>query len=249
MCEPVDYLDRADGHRLAYARREGEGPGVMWLGGFRSDMSGTKASALDAWARDAGRAFLRFDYFAHGRSSGDWRAATISRWVEDALAALDALSVGPQILVGSSMGAWTALLAARRRPERVKALVLIAPAPDFTERLMWQAFPLHIRQAIEDKGEWAQPSAYGEPLILTRTLFEDGRRNLVMDAPIAFDGPVRILQGWRDREVPWSHALELVDLFASEDVELHLTKSGDHRLSTPQALARLIAAIEAVSDA
>jgi len=248
LSEPVRFLDRPGADRLAYMRRDGGGPGVIWLGGFRSDMSGTKASALDAWAHQAGRAFLRFDYFAHGRSFGAWREATFSRWLDDALAVLDTLSTGPQILVGSSMGAWTALLAARQRPERIKALVLIAPAVDFTERLMWESFPLHIRQAIEDKGEWAQPSEYGEPLILTKALFEDGRRHLIMDAPIDFAGPVRILQGWRDRDVPWSHALELVERLSSQDVELHLTKSGDHRLSSADALARLISTIEAVSE-
>ncbi|MEO1039077.1 MAG: alpha/beta hydrolase [Pseudomonadota bacterium] len=246
MAAPVAWLDRPDGHRISYLKREGDGDGVMWLGGFRSDMTGIKASALDAWAAASGRAFVRFDYFAHGQSSGEWREGTLSRWSADALAVLDELTEGPQILVGSSMGAWSSLLAALKRPERVKALVLIAPAPDFTERLMWDGFPLHVRQEIENHGEWAQPSQYGEPLVLTRTLFEDGRRNLVMNGPIRFDGPVRILQGWRDPDVPWSHAVELIDLITSTDIELHLTKSGDHRLSEPDDLARLTATLDAL---
>ena len=240
MSEPK-FLDRPGGHRLAYVKHDGGGPGFVWLGGFKSDMEGSKALALDAWAREENRPYVRFDYFAHGKSSGDWREGTISRYREDALAVIDALTEGPQVLVGSSMGAWIAILAALARPERVKALLLIAPAPDFTETLMWETFPLHVREAIETEGEWSQPSDYGEPYVLTRELFEDGRKHLVMDGGIGFDGPVRILQGWRDADVPWTHAARLVELFRSADVQFRLKKAGDHRLSEPDDLERLIA--------
>ena len=240
-------LNRGDGHHLAHVRREGAGPGVMFLGGYASDMGGTKAMHLDAWARKAGRAFLRFDYFGHGASSGAFEDATITRWRADALAALDQLTEGPQILVGSSMGGWMALLAALARPERMKALVLIAPAPDFTEKLMWAGLPFHVKQAIETEGRWEQPSPYGGKTVITRNLIEDGRRWSILDDKIAVDAPVRILQGWRDPDVPWDHAVRLLEALQGDDVELHLSKSGDHRLSTAQDLDRLVATIEAVS--
>ncbi|XBQ16743.1 MAG: alpha/beta hydrolase [Oceanicaulis sp.] len=245
MTEPA-FIDR-DGERLAYVRREGSGPGVVFMGGFRSDMDGTKAMALDAWAQQTGRAFVRFDYFAHGASSGDWAEATITRWREDALAVIDQLTEGPQIVVGSSMGGWTALLAAMARPERIKALVLIAPAPDFTEKLMWSAFPFHVREAIEREGRWMQPSDYGEPFLITRKLIEDGRSWSILDAPVPITAPVRILQGWRDQDVPWSHAVQLVEALQSTDVELHLKKAGDHRLSSHADLQLLADTIEALS--
>lgn len=241
------FLDRGDGERLAYHRRGGAGPGVMFLGGFNSDMGGTKAQALQDWADRTERAFVRFDYFAHGASSGAWVDGTVSRWREDALAALNQLTDGPQILVGSSMGAWMALLTALAQPDRVKALVLIAPAPDFTEALIWEQLPFHIRQQIETEGQWLRPSAYGEPYPITRKLIEDGRQWSLLDAPIALQHPVRILHGWRDPDVPWSHAVRLFEALQSEDIELRMTKSGDHRLSEPEDLARLIEVIESVS--
>ncbi|MEQ8435772.1 MAG: alpha/beta fold hydrolase [Oceanicaulis sp.] len=250
MPEPA-RLDRGDGHHLGYLRRPGEAPqaapGVMFLGGFASDMGGTKAMHLDAWAQKAGRAFLRFDYFGHGASSGAFEDATISRWRQDALAALDQLSDGPQILVGSSMGGWMALLAALARPERVKALVLIAPAPDFTEKLMWAGLPFHVKQAIETEGRWEQPSPHGGKTVITRALIEDGRRWSILDAPVEIEAPVRILQGWRDPDVPWNHAVRLMEALSGEDVELHLSKSGDHRLSGEADLKRLVEVIEALS--
>jgi len=237
---PAAFLNRPDGGRLAYVRHEGRGPGVVWLGGFKSDMEGGKALALDAACRAEGRAFLRFDYFAHGRSDGAWDEATIGRWREDALAVIDELTDGPQVLVGSSMGGWMALLAALARPDRVQALVLIAPAPDFTEALFWQGVPLHVREAIEREGFWDAPSEYGEPVRYTRRLIEEARDWLILDAPIRIDAPVRILQGWRDPDVPWSHAVKLIDALTSEDVELLLIKDGDHRLSEPDDLERMI---------
>jgi hypothetical protein len=250
MTDPA-RLDRGDGHHLGYVRHTGEvtaeAPGVMFLGGFASDMGGTKAMHLDAWAQKAGRAFLRFDYYGHGASSGAFEDASISRWRDDALAALDQLTEGPQILVGSSMGGWMALLAALARPQRVKALVLIAPAPDFTEKLMWAGLPFHVKQAIETEGRWEQPSPYGGKTVITRTLIEDGRRWSILDAPIEIGAPVRILHGWRDPDVPWDHAVRLMEALSGQDVELHLSKSGDHRLSGEADLKRLVAVIESLA--
>jgi len=240
------YLHRKDGSRLAYERHAGKGPGIIWLGGLRSDMEGTKALALDGWAKREGRAFVRFDYFAHGQSDGDWRAARVGHWREDALQVIDSLGKGPLILVGSSMGAWTALLAALARPERVAGLVLIAPAPDFTERLMWAGFSDDVRETILTRGEWAQPSEYGEPLVITRGLIEEARQWLLMDGQIGFEGPVRILQGMADTDVPWQHAMALAGTLTSNDVSVHISKSGDHRLSTPADIERLIASVDAL---
>jgi pimeloyl-ACP methyl ester carboxylesterase len=242
----AQFLYRGDGFRLAYERHAGKGPGIVWLGGLRSDMEGTKALALDAWARSQGRAFVRFDYFAHGQSDGAWRDARVGRWRDDALAVLDTLTDGPVVLVGSSMGAWTALLAALARPDRVAGLVLIAPAPDFTEKLMWDGFPETVRQEIMDKGEYAQPSEYGDPLIITRGLIEEARQWLLLDTPISFGGPVRILQGMADPDVPWQHAIRLCEALASHDVSVHLTRNGDHRLSAPDDIDRLIASVDAL---
>lgn len=246
MTAPLRYLDR-DGERLACVRHEGSGPGLVWLGGFNSTMEGDKARALDAWARERGRAFVRFDYYAHGQSSGAWERATVGRWRADALAVLDELTGGPQVLVGSSLGGWIALLAALARPDRVKALVLVAPAPDFTETLMWDGFPLHVREALAREGRWIAPSEYGEPVTITRSLIEEGRDWLLLDGTIDLAVPVRILQGWRDRDVPWSHAVRLMESLTSRDVTLELIKSGDHRLSTQDDLDRLFAAVETVS--
>ncbi|KPP82010.1 MAG: 2-hydroxymuconic semialdehyde hydrolase [Oceanicaulis sp. HLUCCA04] len=240
----TQLLDRGDGLHLAYARHSGTGPGIVWLGGLRSDMEGTKALALDSWAHREGRAFVRFDYFAHGQSNGDWRDARVGHWRKDALAVIDTLTDGPQILVGSSMGAWIALLAALARPERVAGLVLVAPAPDFTEKLMWDRLSDAVRQQIMEAGEWAEPSDYGEPRIITRGLIEEARQWLLLDSGIGFDGPVRILQGMADADVPWQHAMAVCEALKSSDVSLHLTKGGDHRLSGPADIERLIASVE-----
>ncbi|MGF1463272.1 MAG: alpha/beta hydrolase [Maricaulaceae bacterium] len=228
------------GHRLAYAQSPGAGPGVVWLGGFRSDMTGSKATFLHQALAEAGRGFLRFDYFGHGASEGAFEDGTISIWREDALAVLDALCDGPQILVGSSMGAWIALLAALARPETVKALVLIAPAPDFTETLMWARFSPQVKSEILQTGAWLRPSDYdpaGYPI--TRALIEDGRRHLLLGRPIPIAAPVRILQGAADEDVPMAHALRLLDDLTSEDVIATVIKGGDHRLSAPADLERL----------
>jgi pimeloyl-ACP methyl ester carboxylesterase len=237
---------RLDG-RLAWARLTGRaGPraagatqGVVFLPGFRSDMQGSKALALREHCAATGRALLRFDYGGHGESAGRFEDGTIGAWAADAIAVLDALTEGPQVLIGSSMGGWIALLVARARPGRVAGLIGIAPAPDFTEKLMWPAFTEAQRAEIIQHGVLHLPSDYGEPTPITRALIEDGKRHNVLDAPIPLACPVRILQGMRDPDVPWRHALRIVDAIAGDDVRLHLVKDGDHRLSRPQDLRLL----------
>ncbi|MFQ5347465.1 MAG: alpha/beta hydrolase [Rhodothalassiaceae bacterium] len=241
------FLDAPHGARIAYHRTPGASPGVIFLGGFRSDMTGTKATRLEAWAKARDRAFLRFDYSGHGASSGRFVDGAITDWLADALAALDQLTQGPQILVGSSMGGWIALLAARERPRRIAGLVLIAPAPDFTERLMWDILPPESRRDILEKGFSERPSAYdSEPDIITRRLIEDGRHHLLLDGPVAVTCPVRILHGMADADVPWRLSIELVEKLASRDVELTLVKDGDHRLSGEADLARLERTLDAL---
>jgi pimeloyl-ACP methyl ester carboxylesterase len=255
MPQFLDPGGRPGAHRLAVLSREGSGPPVVWLGGFRSDMRATKAQALDAWAARTGRAFLRFDYSGHGESGGRFEEGTITRWLEDALAVIAAFVERPPILVGSSMGGWLGLRAAQRlraeAPERAPAgLVLIAPAVDFTERLMWDRFPQEIRRKIEVEGVFRQPSAYSdEPSPITRALIEDGRRHLMLgEGPIVTGCPVAILQGMQDPDVPWQHALEVVEHLPGDSVSLTLIKDGDHRLSRPEDLDRLVAAIEAMTQ-
>jgi pimeloyl-ACP methyl ester carboxylesterase len=234
--------------RLAVRARPGACPGIFWLSGFNSDMRGTKAAALDGWAAEQGRACVRFDYSGHGESGGAFADGTIGRWFEESLAVFDRFCEGPQIVVGSSMGGWIALLLAREIARRSQApklagLVLIAPAPDFTEELMWKGFSPEIRQEIETKGQWLRPSDYGEPYPITRALIEDGRKHLVLQGAIAVGCPVRILQGAQDPDVPWQHAFALTSRLPSDDVVLTMIQDGDHRLSRPQDIARLIAAV------
>ncbi len=243
MTETSGFLNH-DGAALAWRRTSGEGPVVVWLGGFGSDMTGTKAEALAAWARAGGRDFLRFDYFAHGGSQGRFEEGVITRWRADALAILDALTEGPVVLVGSSMGGWLACLAAMARPKRVKALVLIAPAADFTDKLLAPSLPDAARTAIERDGVWSLPGDDGFPI--TRALMEDGARWSILPGPVAVTAPVRILQGGADRDVPWTHALDLARALNGEDVVFTLIGDGDHRLSRPRDLRRLIAALEEV---
>ena len=213
---------------------------MVFLGGFNSDMTGSKAEALSAWCGAAGRAFLRFDYSGHGASGGRFVDGTIGRWAADAAAVLDALTEGPQVLVGSSMGGWIALLlAARLRPGRVAGLVGIAAAPDFTAR-MEQALSPEARQALARDGVWHRPSAYGDPYPITRALLEDGRGHLLLDdGPIPVPGPVRLLHGQQDPDVPWALSLRIAEAIAGPDVQVVLVKDGDHRLSRPQDLALL----------
>ena len=245
MSEESGYLARPDGAPLAWRRVAGEGPAVVWLGGFKSDMAGTKAQALADWAKASGRAYVRFDYFGHGESDGDFRDGTITRWREDALAVLEELAWGETVLVGSSMGGWIACLAAMAQPERVKAMVLVAPAPDFTEKLMRPEIPPEGLADLARDGVWLRPSEYGEPYPITRELLEDGARWSILEAQeIPIEVPVRILQGGEDPDVPWTHALQLANALKGRDVVFTLVKDGDHRLSRPQDIARLVAAVE-----
>ncbi|CAO3416076.1 alpha/beta hydrolase [Azospirillum endophyticum] len=224
-------------------------PGVMFLGGFMSDMTGGKATTLEAWAVERGLSFTRFDYQGHGASSGRFADGTIGLWADDALAVLDEVTTGPQILVGSSMGGWMMLLTALRRPERVAGLVGIAPAPDFTEDLMWDIFDADVRRQILEEGVWNRPSEYGpEPQPITRALIEDGRTHLLLRGPIAFDGPVRLLHGQRDPDVPWQLSLRIAEALTGDDVRVTLVKDGDHRLSRPQDLDLLCRTVGALVD-
>ncbi len=236
--------------RIAYLHRKGSTPGVFWLGGFKSDMRGTKVEALDRWAKANQRAMTRFDYSGHGESGGDFTQGTLSRWLEEAAWMFVHCTQGPQIVVGSSMGAWIALLLARqlRRNddgERLRAMILLAPAPDFTERLMWARFSPEIRQQIMRAGRYEQPNAYSdEPYIITRQLIEDGRHHLVMDAPIEVGHPVHIFQGMDDEDVPHTHALALMQCLAGDDAVLTLIQGADHRLSREQDISRLLACLD-----
>jgi pimeloyl-ACP methyl ester carboxylesterase len=240
-----------DLRRIAVRARAGSTPGLVWLGGFKSDMRGTKAAALDQWAAEQGRACLRFDYSGHGESDGAFADGTIGHWLDESLAVFEAFCRGPQIVIGSSMGGWLALLLARFLRARgapaansLAALVLIAPAVDFTEALMWNRFTAKVKREIEDKGMWQRPSAYGDgPYPITRKLIEEGRRHLLLGGLIETGCPVRILQGVQDPDVPWGHAMELVSRLAHDDVVLTLVKDGDHRLSRPEDLERLLAAV------
>ena len=244
--------------RIAVRQREGASqggaqgnvPGLFWLGGLKSDMKGTKAEALDQWAREKGRAIVRFDYSGHGESGGDFLDGTIGRWLEDSRAVFDALCRGPQVAIGSSMGGWLALLLSAELAQRphpyasLAGLVLIAPAVDFTEELMWKRFSPEVRREIEQNGVWARPSQYSEePYPITRALIEEGRNHLLFGGMIETGCPVRILQGVQDADVPWQHALELSARFARDDVVVTMVKDGDHRLSRPEDIERLIAAV------
>ncbi len=243
MSETVGVLER-DGETIAWRAVAGSGPTVVWLGGFKSDMAGTKAQALADWALARGRAYVRFDYFGHGESSGDFIEGTVTRWRGDALAVIDELTEGPLVLVGSSMGGWIACLAALARPERIAGMVLIAPAADFTERLIWAGLDEAARAAIEREGVWARPSDYGDPYPISRGLIEDGRRWSILPGPIGIISPIRILQGGADPDVPWRHALDLALALEAQDLVFTLIRDGDHRLSRPRDLERLIAAVE-----
>jgi pimeloyl-ACP methyl ester carboxylesterase len=240
--------------RIAVRPREGAAPGVFWLGGFKSDMQGTKAVALDAWAAKAGRACIRFDYSGHGSSGGAFSDGTIGRWLEESAAVFDSFARGPQVLVGSSMGGWIALLLARELRRRAVAgskltgMVLIAPAADFTEELMWKKFSPEVKRQIETTGAWQRPLEYSaEPYLITRGLIEDGRKHLLLGGLIETGCPVRILQGVQDPDVPWQHAMELSSRLARDDVVMTLVKDGDHRLSRPEDIERLIAAVQELS--
>jgi pimeloyl-ACP methyl ester carboxylesterase len=234
--------------RIAWRRRGGKGPALLWLSGFLSDMGSTKATFVEEWAAEQGLAMMRFDYSGHGLSEGDLVHATIGDWLEESIAVWELMGEGPRIVIGSSMGGWIALLLARHlaragRGRELAGLVLIAPAFDMTETLMWRELPQAAKDEIERNGATYVPSAYGDPYPITRHLIEEGRSHLIEGHPFDPGCPVRILQGMHDPDVPWRHALALVDLLAGADVELTLIKGGDHRLSAPQDLQRLTATI------
>jgi pimeloyl-ACP methyl ester carboxylesterase len=252
--EPPAFIEvgKDDAMRaIAVRARAGQAPGLFWLGGFNSDMAGTKALALDAWAAEHGRACVRFDYSGHGESGGSFADGTIGRWLAESVTVFQQFCRGPQVVIGSSMGGWIALLLAREIAKHgagdapLAGLVLIAPAPDFTEELMWKGFSPEIREEIETKGVWLRPSPYGDgtPYPITRGLIEEGRNHLLLGNSIDVGCPVRILQGARDPDVPWKHALALAHRLPADDVVLTMIQDGDHRLSRPQDIARLIAAV------
>lgn len=242
----TDYLTTDTGRRIAYDRLEGQGPGIVFLGGFRSDMQGSKAVHLRDWAAAQGRAFLRFDYSGHGVSDGVFEEGCIGDWAADARAAIEALTQGPQVLVGSSMGGWISLLMARTIPDRVAGLVTIAAAPDFTERGFWAGFSPDQRESLMRDGRIALPSEYGEPLVLTRRLIEDGRHQLVLNQPLSLPFSARMLQGTADADVPVSWAMDLLDHASGEDLRLTLVKGADHRFSSPDCLDLIVATIKEV---
>ena len=242
------YLDTPTGRRIAYSRQPGSGPGIVFLGGFKSDMTGTKAVHLQAWAEASGRAFLRFDYSGHGESGGAFEDGSIGDWFADASAAISALTEGPQILIGSSMGGWISLLVARAMPERVAGLIGIAAAPDFTERGFWAGFSELERAKLMREGRLLRPSDYGEPYIITRKLIEDGRDHLLLQAPLDLPFPVRMLQGTADADVPVLWATDLIAHATGKDMRLTLVKGADHRFSSPECLTLLARAITGVTE-
>ena len=247
-------LERPDGASVAYvasARQAGDRrPGVLFCGGFVSDMSGTKANHFEAVCRRRGQAYIRFDYFGHGQSSGRFEDGTIGRWAEDAVAVLDAATEGPQILVGSSMGGWIAVLTALARPERVAGLIGIAAAPDFTEELIWQQMDEAARNALTRDGIWSRPTQYDDeaPHRITLGLIEEGRRHLVLQGSIAIDCPVRLFHALDDPDVPWTQSLRLTERLTAGDVRLTLIKQAGHRLSRDEDLALVTDAIAELSE-
>lgn len=242
-----DYLETSTGRRIAFRSTPGKGPGVVFLGGFKSDMTGTKALYLEEWAQRTGRAFLRFDYSGHGDSSGQFEDGCIGDWAEDARAIIEAQTDGPQVLVGSSMGGWISLLLARSMPQRIAGLVTIAAAPDFTERGFWPNFSDDQRKTLLQNGRLELPSDYSDdPYVITRHLIEDGRKQLVMTEPLSLPFPTRLLQGTADEDVPMQWALDLLDHATGDDIRLTLVKGADHRFSTPECLALISAAVDDV---
>lgn len=240
------YLDTAHGRRLAYHRLSGRGPCVVFLGGLKSDMQGTKAVFLEDWARREGRAFLRFDYSGHGQSSGAFTDGCIGDWAEDTAAAVSALTEGPILPVGSSMGGWQALLLARAQPERLVGLVTIAAAPDFTEDGYWASFTDAQKRQLEEAGQVELPSDYMEPYVITKRMIEDGRNQLVLRAPLSLPFPVRFLQGTADTAVSVATAVRLLEHATGPDIQLQLVKDADHRFSEDHCLALMVKALDEV---
>ncbi|MEJ6392330.1 alpha/beta hydrolase [Gymnodinialimonas sp. 2305UL16-5] len=242
----AEFLETPNGRRLAYHRFSGRRTGVVFLGGLRSDMTGTKAVHLEAWARRSGREFLRFDYSGHGQSSGEFTDGCIGDWAEDAVVAITALTEDPVILVGSSMGGWISLLVAKAMPERVAGLVTIAAAPDFTEDGMWSDWSDDQRKACMEDGQVALPSEYGDDMIITKRMIEDGREHLILREPLAVNVPVRMLQGTADEDVPMDVALRILEHIDGHDIRLELVKGADHRFSEPDCLDTITRSVEEV---
>ncbi len=248
MTTTPQFFEAPHGRRLAYHKTSGSGPMVVFLGGLKSDMEGTKALHLETWAQAQGQAFLRFDYSGHGQSDGTFTDGCIGDWAEDARAVIEALTEGPLVLVGSSMGGWISLLMARAIPNRLVGLVTIAAAPDFTEDSMWAGFDAQQRADLDSKGHVALPSEYGEPYIITRRMIEDGRQQLVLRTPLSLPFPVRFLQGTADQDVDMSVALRLLDHAVGDDMRLTLVDGADHRFSDPTCLELTQKTVEEVLE-
>ena len=248
MTLSLSYLDAPphltdENEKIAYKMSTGFGPSIIWCGGLNSDLEGSKAIHFHEWAIEAGHKFIRFDYFGHGESSGQFGEGTISRWGQDVVTVMDELTSGDVILIGSSMGGWSSMLAARSRPDRVRALLLINPAPDFTEKLMWNNWSEQVKETIMTKGVHFEPSGYETPYEYRRSLIEDGRAHQILDEPFEFDGPVRIFQGGIDDVVPPDYSRQVVDVVTSSDVVCTLIKSGDHSLSRAEDLKTMTMAL------
>jgi len=244
----AQYLDTAQGRRIAYHKTEGQGPVILFLSGLKSDMEGTKAVALEAWARAQGRAFVRFDYSGHGISSGEFAEGCIGDWHEDTLELVDKVIDGPIVAVGSSMGGWQSLLLSRARPQRMAGLVTIAAAPDFTEDGYWQGFTDDQKAALERDGFVSIPSDYDEDYIITKRLIEDGRDRLVLRSPLVLDFPVRFLQGTEDTAVPTAQAIRLLEHAEGPDMRLTLVKDADHRFSDETCLRLIEKSVQKVLE-
>lgn len=243
----IKFIDGPNGHRLGYKYRDGNGPCLVWLCGFHSDMSGSKANKMDEVAKNNNIKSLRFDYSGTGVSNGEFEQGTISKWLNDAAFIINSQNNGEIILVGSSMGGWIALLLFKIFKEKIKAIVLIAPAPDFTQDLMWNKFSDGIKGEIIQNGYWLRPSPYDENgYKITRELIDDGKTNLILNENIDINVPIRILHGMNDEDVPFMRSIELIQKLKSDDVELTLVKNGDHRLSSDENLNLLYQTIEKI---
>ena len=242
-----NFLHTADGEKIAYEMSAGAGPTLIWCGGLKSDMDGSKATHLHRWAEARGQGFIRFDYFGHGISSGEFTDGTMSRWASDIEVVMNELSADPIILVGSSMGGWAALLAAIENKKRIAGLVLINPAPDFTEKLTVAGWSEDQIKALEEDGVVYEPSGYEEPYAYSKALIEDGRARQILDGPIPLNCPIRILQGYEDSVVPWEHSKRLIDMLTSSDVTYSLVAGGDHSLSRPSDLKLIETAVNDIS--
>jgi pimeloyl-ACP methyl ester carboxylesterase len=246
MFKPHQFLQRHDSERIAYRVSSGKSPGVIYLNGFMSDMQGTKALAVEEFCQNKGQNFIRFDYFGHGASSGDFKHGTIGRWADDALAVLDELTVGPQILVGSSMGAWLMFLVALKRPEKVKGLIGIATGADFTEDLIMANMPDHLQESLDTNGYFESTLGGPEPFMytITQKLIEDGKLHLLLRNPIPYEGSVHLLHGMKDKDVPWQNSMRIAELLKTDDVTLSFVKNAGHRFAEPDEMTLLLTSID-----